>query len=95
MNDFKYLQRYRQRVLVGLSITGAPDCSDVIQIVEKHASEIKDRMFAMRTAADMGLRTYAMFCPLLPGISDSPRQIEDLVQFAVDCNVEEIFLVCL
>jgi hypothetical protein len=32
-----------------------------------------------------------MFCPLLPGIADSPERIEQLVKFAVDFRVEEIF----
>ncbi len=92
MNDFEYLQQYRERVLVGLSITGTPDRNDTIRIVEKHASEIQERMFAMRTAAGMGLRTYAMFCPLLPGIANSPGQIDRLIRFAVECCVEEIFV---
>jgi len=32
-----------------------------------------------------------MFCPLLPGIADSPEQTDELVRFAVACGVEEIF----
>lgn len=92
MDDFKYLRQFRERVLVGLSITGTPDRSETIQIVEPYASEIEERMSALRTAAEMGLRTYAMFCPLLPGIADSPSQIEELIQFSAQCNVEEIFV---
>ena len=45
----------------------------------------------MVEAAARGLRTYGMLCPLLPGIADSPEQIDMLVKFAVDCKVEEIF----
>ena len=33
-----------------------------------------------------------MLCPLLPGIADSPVQIDTLAKFAVDCKVEEIFV---
>lgn len=32
-----------------------------------------------------------MLCPLLPGIADSPEQIDRLVKFAADFRVEEIF----
>ena len=46
----------------------------------------------MRLASAMGLRTYAMFCPLLPGIADSPDQIDQLVRFAIECDAEEIFV---
>ena len=91
-NDFSLIKQYRKRVLVGISITATPNRSDVIEIVEPNASGIKERMSAMRLASAMGLRTYAMFCPLLPGIADSPDQIDQLVQFALECNVEEIFV---
>jgi len=90
--DLSFMQSYRRRILVGMSITGTPDKSEVIQIVEKNASSLEERMSTMQLAAAMGLRTYAMFCPLLPGIADSPRQIDQLVQFAVECEVEEIFV---
>jgi len=90
--DYSYIRQHRERVLVGISITGTPDRSDVIEIVEPHASGVKERMSAMQLASAMGLRTYAMFCPLLPGIADSPDQIDQLVKFAVNCNVEEIFV---
>lgn len=92
MNDLDALKPYRDRILVGLSITGTPDQSEVIETIEPHASGIKERMRAMRTASNMGLRTYIMFCPLLPGIADSPAQINELIRFAVECNVEEIFV---
>ena len=91
-NDLDLIQQCRDRVLVGLSITGTLEKSDVIEILEPHASSIKDRMWTMRTAAQMGLRTYAMFCPLLPGIADTPDQIDQLIQFAVECQVEEIYI---
>jgi len=48
-------------------------------------------MAVMREAHRLGLRTYAMFCPLLPGISDDPTQIDELVRFAVECGAEEVF----
>ena len=45
----------------------------------------------MIEAAARGLPTYAMLCPLLPGIADSPEQVERMVRFAVSCGAEEIF----
>lgn len=89
--DYGLVKQFRDRVLVGLSITGTPDKSEVVKIIEPNASDIEERMSAMRLATAMGLRTYAMLCPLLPGIADSPEQTDRLVQFAVECNVEEIF----
>jgi len=89
---FDLIQRHRDRVLVGLSLTATADKSRVIEIIEPHASSIQDRMSVMVEAAARGLRTYAMLCPLLPGISDSSDQIEQLVRFAVEQHAEEIFV---
>ena len=49
-------------------------------------------MSVMVEAATRGLRTYAMLCPLLPGISDSAEQIDQMVRFAVEQRAEEIFV---
>ncbi|MFC1764988.1 radical SAM protein [Planctomycetota bacterium] len=89
--DFSLIRQFRDRVQVGLSITSTPEKSEVIKIIEPNASDIEERMAAMRLAAAMGLRTYGMLCPLLPGIADSPEQVDQSVQFAVECNAEEIF----
>ena len=90
--DFDLIEKYRDRILVGLSITATPDKSDIISVIEPNASSIQERMLAMTEAAARGLRTYAMLCPLLPGIADSPEQIEKMIQFAIECGVEEIYV---
>jgi len=74
-----------------LSITGIPDRSDVISTIEPNASPIKERIEVMMEAAQRGFRTYAMFCPILPGIADRLEQIEDLVELACQFKAEEIF----
>ena len=91
-DEFDLIREHRDRVFVGLSITATPDRQDVIEILEPNASPIHERMAATVEAAARGLRTYAMFCPLLPGIADTPDQIDRLVKFATDCRVEEIFV---
>jgi DNA repair photolyase len=91
-NDFDLIGKHTDRVLVGLSLTAAPDKSAVIKAVEPNASTISERMAAMKEAHRLGLRTYAMFCPLLPGIADSKEAIAELVEFAEECDVEEVFV---
>lgn len=89
--DFDLIQQYRDRVLVGLSLTATPDRETAISVVEPHASPISERMEALKQAAKLGLRTYGMLCPLLPGIADAPNQIDGLVRFVADCGAEEVF----
>lgn len=90
-NDFDVIEKYKDRVLVGLSITAPPDRNDVISIIEPNASPIQERIQVLQQAHALGLRTYGMLCPMLPGIADSPGAIDELVNIAVECGAEEIF----
>lgn len=91
VKDFDLIGQHRGRVLVGLSITATPDKSRQVAVLEPYASTIQQRMDAMLAASRAGLRSYAMFCPLLPGIADSPEHIDELMRFAASCGVEEVF----
>jgi DNA repair photolyase len=90
-DDFDLIERYRDRVLVGLSVTGTLDQEEVLKVIEPHASPIRQRMAVLREAHARGLQTYGMFCPILPGIAHGPEQIDELVRFAWECGAEEIF----
>jgi DNA repair photolyase len=90
--DFDLIERYRDRVLIGLSTTGLEDAAQVLAAVEPYASPITERMAVMREAAARGFRMYGMLCPLIPGIADAEDQINRLVQFTVECRVEEVFV---
>ena len=92
VEDFDVISHHRDRILVGLSLTTTPDKSELMHVVEPNASTNVERMAAMARAHQMGLRTYAMFCPLLPGIAGSPGDVEELVGFALDVGAEEIFV---
>ena len=61
-----------------------PDEADAISILEPNTSGVRERMAVMTEAAARGLRTYAMFCPLSPGIADSPDQIDRMMEFAAE-----------
>lgn len=90
-NDYDLIERHRDKVLVGLSITGTADQEEVLKAIEPYASPIRERMAALREAHARGLRTYGMLCPILPGIADRAEQIDELVRFACECEAEEIF----
>jgi DNA repair photolyase len=95
-DDFDLIARpeNRERVLVGVSLTAHPSnkygCR-VIRCIEPQASSISERWQTMRQAHKMGLRTYAMLCPLLPGISNQREQIGEMVKGAEGFGAEEIF----
>jgi len=90
--DFDVIERYSDRILFGMSITSTPDKAGQTAIIEPNASSISERIAVMNAAHKRGFRTYAMLCPLLPGIADSPDQIEQLVKSAVEYGAQEIFV---
>jgi len=90
--DFDLIAEHQPRVLVGLSLTAPRDKAAVISAVEPLASPIPERMVALGNAHRLGLRTYGMLCPLLPGIADDAEAVQSLIEFGLQCGVEEIFV---
>jgi DNA repair photolyase len=91
VKDFDLIEKHKDRVLVGLSLTGTPDQEEVLKAIEPYASPVRERMAALCEGHARGLRTYGMLCPILPAVADRPEQIDELVRFACDCGAEEIF----
>jgi hypothetical protein len=69
------IAKHKGRVLVGLSLTAPPDKTEIIKVAQPNSSQIPERMAAVVYAHRMGLRTYGMLCPLLPGIADGAGDI--------------------
>lgn len=91
-DDFQWInEHYRDRVCVGLSLTGTREKEAILAAVELNASPISKRMETIEQAHKLGLRTYGMLCPLLPGIADDRETIEKLVRFCLKNGAEEIF----
>jgi DNA repair photolyase len=91
-NAFDLIERHRDRVLVGLSLTATEDKSRITAVTEPCASPMSERMQTLEEAHRRGLRTYGMLCPLLPGVSDGPAEVDRLVNFVLDCGAEEVFV---
>jgi DNA repair photolyase len=89
--DFDLIEKHRDRVLVGLSLTGTAAKDSVLAAIEPNASLVSERMATLREANRRGLRTYGMLCPLMPGIANSPQDILALISFLQECGVEEVF----
>ncbi|MCX7010650.1 MAG: ParB N-terminal domain-containing protein [Kiritimatiellaeota bacterium] len=89
--DFKLFAKYPDRVMVGLSTGIPPDRDDVTKVVEPNASSTRERLAALKKAHAMGLRTYGMLCPCLPGVADSVAALRELFDAVLACGVEDIW----
>jgi DNA repair photolyase len=67
----------RPRVEVGLTVTCADE--SLRKFIEPDASPTADRIETLRRAAKAGIPTSAFIGPLMPGITDTPENIEALV----------------
>ena len=91
VESYDLIKRYRNRVQIGLTLTGTDEKSGCISAIEPNASTIEERMQALLYAKKLGLRLYSMLCPLIPSIASSQEQIDKLVKFAEAIDSEEIF----
>ncbi len=89
--DFDLLAQHRDRVLVGISLTAPPRKARTMMVVEPNASTIQERVAPFKKAHKLGLRTYAMLCPLLPGVADDLESIEELVEIGMAAGAGEFF----
>ena len=92
LRDFDLIERFRRRVMGGISLTATESKSTVTSVIEPYASTIPERMHALREAHRRGLRVYGMLCPLLLGVANSRGDIEELIDFSLECGAEEIFV---
>jgi DNA repair photolyase len=89
--DFDFIKRHKERILVGLSLTATADKQEVLTAIEPYASPISQRLAALKQAHSLGLRTFGMLCPLPPGVANEPEQIDELIEFVASCGAEEVF----
>lgn len=90
--DFDLIHRYRDRVMVGISVTGLPEHEAILRVLEPAASPVSERIDAMHQASARGLRTYAMFCPMFLGLLGGGwKNTSSLVKLATLWHVEDIW----
>ncbi len=78
----------RHRAILSFSITGTDE--QLRERFEPGAAPFIERLRLLRRAKDLGLGTGVMAMPLLPGLSDQPAAIEDLVSAVKDSGADFI-----
>ena len=78
IKDMDLLAQHRDRVVLGLSITAPRTKASLVDILEPKASSIKEREEALRAAHEAKVPVYGMLCPCLPGVAESPEDLEEM-----------------
>lgn len=77
-----------RRTILSFSLHSVDDT--VRSRLEPNAASVSERLRLLAKARSMGMNGGIMAMPVLPGISDSAQQIDDLVQRAADAGAEFI-----
>jgi len=76
--DVDLLAEYRDRVVLGLSITAPLSKAKVAEVLEPRASSIQARLDALRAAHEAKVPIFGMLCPCLPGVADRQADLDEM-----------------
>jgi DNA repair photolyase len=79
----------RNRISVGFTVTTVDD--ELARILEPRAPRPDLRLECLRKLRDAGIRAGVICAPVLPGITDAPRQLEAVVKAAAQSKASHIY----
>jgi DNA repair photolyase len=91
VRDIDVLQEASRRAEVSVSVSIPTLDMDVWRKTEPGTSPPHQRLRAVRELTDHGIKAGVAMAPLLPGISDSPEQIETVVRGARDAGAVNVW----
>jgi DNA repair photolyase len=91
VRDVDVLQEASRRADVAINVSIPTLDLDVWRKTEPGTAPPQQRLRAIRTLVDAGIKVSISMAPILPGISDSPDQIEEVVQAARDAGAVGIW----
>jgi DNA repair photolyase len=89
--DLELLQQVAESNQVSVHVTVTTLNTELARILEPRAPRPDLRLDAVRALARAGLRVGISCSPVIPGITDSPRDIEALIQAAADAGADYVF----
>ncbi|MGA7753052.1 MAG: radical SAM protein [Candidatus Sulfotelmatobacter sp.] len=91
VRDLELLQKVAQSNRLSVHITVTTLSTDLARILEPRAPRPDLRIEAVRALVRAGLRVGISCSPVIPGITDSPKDIEALIQAAAAAGADYVF----
>jgi DNA repair photolyase len=91
LRDIELLQAVSRRNRFSVNLTITTLDVNLARILEPRAPRPDLRLEAVRTLHQAGLRVGVSGSPVLPGITDSPKQLESLIRAASEAGADHIF----
>lgn len=91
VRDLDVLKRIAHSNKLSVHITVTTLDTELARILEPRAPRPDLRLSAVRTLAQAGLRVGISCSPVVPGITDTPKDLESLIQAAADAGADYVF----
>ncbi|PYY11991.1 MAG: radical SAM protein [Acidobacteria bacterium] len=91
LRDIDVLQRVAEQNTIGVHVTVTTVNIDLARITEPRAPRPDLRLEAVRKLNEAGIRAGVICAPVLPDITDKPRDLEALVKAAAEAGATNIF----
>ncbi len=91
LRDLDLLQRIAEQNTIGVHITVTTLNSDLARILEPRAPRPDLRLDAVRKLNQAGIAAGVNCAPVLPGITDSPKDLEAVVKAAAEAHATSMF----
>lgn len=91
VRDIDLLVEISRRNRISVSFTVTTVDSDLARILEPRAPRPDLRLEALRKLREAGVRAGVICAPVLPGITDSPGQLEAVVRAAAQAKAQHIY----
>ena len=91
VRDLELLQKVAQSNRLSVHMTITTLDTDLARILEPRAPRPDLRVDAVRALAQAGLRVGISCSPVIPGITDSPKDLESLIQTAAEAGADYVF----
>jgi DNA repair photolyase len=91
VRDIDLLKEISEHNHISVSFTVTTVNADLARILEPRAPRPDLRLDALRSLRDAGIRAGVICAPVLPGITDSPRQLEAVVKAAAGAKAVHIY----
>ena len=91
VRDLEVLQQVAQSNKLSVHITITTLDTELARILEPRAPRPDLRLDAVRALAQAGVRVGISCSPVVPGITDAPKDLESLIQAAADAGADYVF----
>jgi len=86
LRDIEVLKRIEENNSLSIHITVTTTNTDLARILEPRAPRPDLRLLAVEKLTEAGIRTGVNICPVLPGITDQPLELEKTIRAAAEAG---------